>query len=85
MSMVGGCHQVSWLYNSADNMIPYFLRKKMRENIHTQKKMKKSGYYSQKDVYPFTSKVQKLLHSFISAGSYNYVPKPGWSPSFRKG
>lgn len=51
----------------------------------TQKKMKKSGYYSQKNVYPFTSKVQKLLHSFISAGSYNYVPKPGWSPSFRKG
>ena len=31
--MVGGCHQVSWLYKSADNMIPYFLRKKMRENI----------------------------------------------------
>lgn len=41
----------------------------------TQKKMKTSGYYSQKNVYPFTSKVQKLLHSFISAGSYNYVPK----------
>lgn len=38
--MVGGCHQVSWLYKSADNMIPYFLRKKTRENIHTQKKMK---------------------------------------------
>ena len=41
VSMVGGCHQVSWLYKSADNMIPYFLRKKMRENIHTQKKMKR--------------------------------------------
>ena len=41
MLMVRGRHQVSWLYNSADNMIPYFLREKMRENIHTQKKMKR--------------------------------------------
>lgn len=38
MSMVGGCHQVSWLYNSADNMIPYFLREKNeRKYSHTEK------------------------------------------------